>query len=226
MSASLSEKSGDVIGIRERYDFACDQLPFACRKAFGLAEERLIGDVERRDSAAALKQLQEPGLNANARHGKLLQYAVSGQLKDLVKALLAYGANPNADFSIMANATNGKDSDILMLLLHHGLDPNLGAFLHDAVDRGNLLLAETLIRKGARVNEDENVGRGTPLMTAAEDNDRKIVKLLLENGADPTITAKFHDPPLRSTTDAEIKRMLRIALSECKAGTRKCEEQP
>jgi hypothetical protein len=223
MAASLSEKTGDVIGMWEGYDFACDELPFACRKAFGLAEELLIGAVERRDSAAALKQLQQPGLNVNARHGKALLSAVSGGGKDLVKELLAYGANPNADGSIMSNAISGSDPDIPWLLLDHGVDPN---FLFDAVERGNLSLAEALIRKGARINDNGYVSVGTALMAAAEDNNREMVKLLLQNGADPTITAKFHDPPLRSTTDPEIKRMLRIALDECKAGTHRCAEKP
>ena len=147
-------------------------------------------------------------------------------MKDVFKALLAYGANPNADSRIMAEAILNKRPEMPELLLEHGLDPNLGMFLFDAVDQGNLPLAEALIRKGAKVNEDDYVGVGTALMAAAENNNRAMVKLLLQNGADPTITAKFHDPPLRSAKDPEIRRMLRNALNECKAGTRKCEEQP
>ena len=39
MSASLSEKAGDRAGMWEGYDYACDYLPSACRKAFGPAEQ-------------------------------------------------------------------------------------------------------------------------------------------------------------------------------------------
>jgi hypothetical protein len=60
------------------------------------------------------------------------------------------------------------------------------------------------------------------LLTAVEKHNREMVKLLLQHGADPTIDAKFHDPALQSTNDPEIKRMLQVALRECKAGTRKC----
>lgn len=226
MSASLSEKAGDRAGMWEGYDYACDYLPFACRKAFGPAEQRLMDAAERGDSAAALKELQQPGLNVDARHGKALDQAVLHGMKELFQALLAYGANPNADSRIMEEAILNHRPEMPGLLLEHGLDPNLGMFLFHAVDQGNLALAEALIRKGAKVNEDDFVGGGTALMAATENNNRAMVKLLLENGADPTIAAKFHDAPLQSAKDPEIRRMLRNALNECKAGTRKCEKQP
>ena len=123
MYASFSEKNGDGAGMREGYDFACDKLAFACGKAFGASEEQLMGYIARHDSAAALKDLQQPGLNLNARHGKALQDAVAGQLKDLVRALLDYGADPNADPSIVDNAVKGRDPEILQLLLAHGAEP-------------------------------------------------------------------------------------------------------
>jgi hypothetical protein len=82
-----------------------------------------------------------------------------------------------------------------------------------------------LIKKGADVNFDDAVGRGTALMGAAEDNNRDMVRLPLKYGADPTASAKFRESPLVSTHDPEIKRMLRQAIRECTSGTRKCGDE-
>jgi hypothetical protein len=123
MYASLSEKTGDVTGMQDGYDYACEKLSFACHKAFGPAEERLIAAIAKSDSAAARKEIQQPGINVNAKHGKALEEAVLRQLKDVVKDLLAYGADPNANSNIMAYAVDGKDLEIPQLLLAHGANP-------------------------------------------------------------------------------------------------------
>ena len=120
MYASLSEKTGDRPAMLEGYDFACGKLAFPCRKAFGPAEEQLMTHIAKRDSVAALADLQQPNLNVNARQGKALQDAVKAQLKDVVKALLAYGADPNRNYDIVHSAGEGKDVAILRLLQAYG----------------------------------------------------------------------------------------------------------
>jgi ankyrin repeat protein len=197
------------------------ESPRICR-GFEQAENKLIEAIGKGNSAAALRELQEPGLNVNAQGGRALYEAVRHQLTDVVRALLTRGADPNRGDHILANAVLGRNTEIPGLLLAHGADPNIGNPLQCAVEEGKMSVAAELIRNGADVNYNDYVGVGTALLTAAENDNREMVKLLLKHGADPTIEAKFHDPPLQSTNDPEIKRMLQVALRECNAGTRKC----
>ncbi|HEY1342547.1 MAG TPA: ankyrin repeat domain-containing protein [Bryobacteraceae bacterium] len=224
MWAALSEKKGDAIGRGEGYDFACDQLPFACARAFGPAEDQLIDEVRRGNAAVALRRLRESELNVNARHGKALSEAVLSNLIDVVRELLSHGADPDIGDLPLTLAILNKKPDIAMVLLDRGADPNLGNALHAAVEVNSLPLAEALIRKGADVNENAYLAGGTPLMYAAGDGKREMVKLLLQHGADPTIMAKFEGPALKLARDSEIRRMLQAAVAECKAGKRRCEQ--
>ena len=225
MYASFSERIGDRIGMLEGYDYACRELSFACARAYGPAETEFIADVASGNTVKALGDLRQGSLNVNAKQGQALYQAVLHNSVPLVREPLAQGADPYVSADILYIAISNRFSEILRLLLDNGADANLGEPLFAAVDKNNLPIAEELIKKGADVNFDDAVGRGTALMGAAEDNNRDMVRLLLRYGADPTASAKFHESPLVSTHDPEIKRMLRQAIRECMAGTRKCGDE-
>jgi ankyrin repeat protein len=227
MYAAFSEQTGDMVGMLMGYDFACglgsEKLPFACQRSYGEGEIRLIDDITKGNSTAALADLPL-ARNVNAQNGRALYEAVLLSLTEVVQQLLARGADPNLFANQILTNAIFRDQAITRLLLDHGAVPDSQA-LYAAVDTNNASIAEELIRKGADVNYDDFVGRGTALMGAVEDGRRQMVSLLLRYGADPTIEAKFHDRPLKSATDPQIKRMLVQALAECRS-TRKCEGQP
>ena len=113
----------------------------------------------RLDDAARLIEL---GADANQQHedyGSLLNIAVGHRDLDMIRLLLAHGADVNAQWrqgTALMNATGQGNTEIVQLLLTAGADPELGD------DRGE-----------------------TPLGVAATTNHVKIVRLLLEAGADP-----------------------------------------
>jgi hypothetical protein len=230
MYASLGERSGDRQAALAGYDFACQHAQSMCAKAWGPDEAELISAIREKRSDA-VDRLLEKSINVNAQNGAaLLQAVLWGNLK-LVQALVQKGADPNLDDGQILDTAIMRDrEDIASFLLDHGADPN-GSFmgvpqaLHFAVERGNIRLVEKLIAKRTDVNANDYVGAGTALILACEANQLEIVKLLLAHGADPTMKAKFHDPPVEATSNPEIKKMLNEAIASCRRGERKCEEE-
>lgn len=229
MYSRLAEQTGDRAAALEGYDFACQRAQSMCSKASGADEAQLITAIKEQKFEVAEKLLEKP-LNVNAGLGEPLLGAVfAGNLK-LVQMLIQKGADPNLDNgSILDTAIMNNREEIAEFLLDHGADPRtpgddgVSRALHEAVGVKNIHLLEKLIAKGANVNENDYVGGGTPLQRAAEDNQLEIVKLLLAHGADPTLTAKFHDPPMDAATDPEVKTVLKRAIAECQSRQRKCE---
>jgi uncharacterized protein len=152
------------------------------------------------DAAAALAD-SKADLNAVDADGTTaLEVAIINLHYDLASLLLNKGADPNvADASGMtalyaatdmrapANMMTRPDPKLrdeidaammVKVLLAHGADPNL-RLKKPIIGRHNNLLGDTSLGEGT-----------TPLMRAAKANDLPIIKLLLEGGADPTITLK------------------------------------
>ena len=77
-------------------------------------------------------------------------------------------------------------------LLAQGADPDVifdngESALHVAVEHGNLELVEMLLTYGGDVNIQERKEGYTVLMYAAIMDDRKMMQLLIDHGADPTV---------------------------------------
>lgn len=82
-----------------------------------------------------------------------------------------------------------RDLDWLQYFLSRGADPNLKNFkgtspLWLAVNTGFIDGATVLIAKGARVNDPGPAGM-TPLIAAVQRKDLRLVKALIDGGADP-----------------------------------------
>jgi ankyrin repeat protein len=116
---------------------------------------------------------------------------------DVIPALLAAGVDIETTdargyTALVLASYNGQESTTA-LLLEHGASVD-GA--HDAQGntalmgvcfKGYLPIAETLIHAGADVNRRNGVGQ-TALMMAALFNQGAIIDLLLDNGADASVT--------------------------------------
>ena len=139
-----------------------------------------LGDLDK------VRRLVEEGADVKekSKHGIMpLTVAVLGRNLDIVRFLLAHGADVNAE---------AKDL--------------LGTPLHCAAFRGHKAMVELLIARGANVNAKGGEGwlfeRGTPLHTAAwMFGDPEIAELLIAAGAD--LNAKDEDgcTPLHYAAD-------------------------
>ena len=117
-----------------------------------------------------------------------------------VKADLDHGVNPNAlpndgpaianesDMAALCAAADGGNAEIVMLLLDHAADPNIGDGwdgdpLTAAVEGDHIDIMELLIKRGARVNEEN--GDSYALWGATRDGKLDAIKFLLAHGANP-----------------------------------------
>ena len=121
-----------------------------------------LADIAARGDMAAVRAslAQKQDVNAPQVDGTTaLHWAANFDDADLVKALLAAGANPR-----VSN--------------RYGITP-----LSQACENGNAQIVEMLIKAGADVNAPHAEGE-TPLMTASRTGNPAAIKVLLDNGAD------------------------------------------
>lgn len=97
-------------------------------------------------------------VNAGDKYGKTpLMIACKNRSLEVVKKLLAMGANPNTKrsfgFTALHESTLVGDIDIATILVENGADANAKALmditpLHNAASFGNVKLLEILVEKG------------------------------------------------------------------------------
>ena len=135
------------------------------------------------------------GANPNIRNMRgepMLYVAVANYSIDMVRLLLKHGASALAcvhrtsllgeDYSILELAASTGDMEIMKLIAGAVLDANHGEaremVLNEAVKCGALDLAEAAIDSGANINNWE------ALATAIMKRDARMLKFMLEHGAD------------------------------------------
>lgn len=162
--------------------------------AFEAAQQ---GEVARLEEMLA----SNPGLaNSDNKDGlTLLGYAAHFGNKDVVQALLAYGADVNAvshskvsyipsNTALHAAIAGERNMDVIQLLLAHRaqtdiFDSNGHTCLHTAAFHDdNVALIRLLIDHGADVNA-ETEGGDTPLSIAIKQGNDRVAELLRDSGA-------------------------------------------
>jgi ankyrin repeat protein len=166
--------SGDCTMLWLTVTHAAQEISKECRDlSAGLAE--LLPNVPQRNHAAErekelriLQMMIEAGADINkpSHGGTPLRIAVCWQDLEVVKLLLANGANPTAEtFSILSN------------LAHKSKPGYWNTVLHEAVMKGSLPIAEALLEAGADPNRTDHEGK-TPLAIAQEKGFTELVALL------------------------------------------------
>jgi ankyrin repeat protein len=98
------------------------------------------------------------------------------------------------EFKLIHAICESLSIEIVDFLVQNGFDlisENGDAIMNGAVERGRLDMIRYLIKQGVPVDSHVKGIRCTPLLIATKAKQREVVKLLLENGADPT--AKFRN---------------------------------
>ena len=117
---------------------------------------------------------------------------------DRVLALIDRGADPNefVRFNAFGHplvfAAALGHADVVRALLEKGADPNargdLGSALHEAAAIGSADIVKLLLARRADVDSHPFCG-ATPLMYAVQRGHAEIVRMLLQAGADPGVSA-------------------------------------
>jgi len=127
-----------------------------------------------------------------------LMYAAQLDQPKSVRFLLENGANYNLEgkdgsLALML-AMQENNEEIVDMLMEKGakmnlklLDPAGYDFLTVLSDRASPKIVQIAIKMGANVNEQNAANKRTALIIAAMSDKMEVMKLLLENGADPNI---------------------------------------
>jgi hypothetical protein len=223
MHATLLDTQGKTTEAIPIYKTACFESELACIKAWGKNEVELIDAIQERRLKDAEQILKKP-VNVNAFDEDILYQATIYSNKEIVELLLKKGAHPNRStpgHSPLAGALVRKAVDIVNLLLDYGALPNEPAhgrgYVQLAVWTGNVPLLKRMIKMGANVNANDYVGSGTALISAIEDNRADIVQILLESGADPLESAKFHGTPEEIAREKENPEIINLIAGSIKS---------
>jgi len=148
------------------------------------------------NDASTVIGLIKKGMDANSpapNRQPALIYAISQHSKNAAKALIqAQGIQINqlnlyGESALMLASLNGEP-DLVEQLLKHGALVNQPGWtaLHYASLKGHISIMRMLIENGAQIDA-ESPNETTPLMMAAYYGTPAAVKLLLEEGADPSM---------------------------------------
>ena len=132
--------------------------------------------------------------------------------------IASFLADKTVAISIFEAAATGKINNIIRLLARNpelvnactedGFQPlGLACFF------GHLDSAEYLVLAGAQVNAQSRNGlKAAPIQSAAAGGHQKIVKMLLEHGADPNIREQGGYTPLHAAAQNGDEEMIRLLL--------------
>ena len=146
--------------------------------------------------------------------GILMMPAKAGALQ-MVKLLMQYGARV-PELLKWTQFYYFERFDSAAFLIQNGMSPNtmnwhLVTILHDMAEKGNIAMAELLIKHGASINAIEEEYQSTPLGMAARWGQIEMVEFLLNKGADPQLAGATWSTPLswsRSKSHGEIESIL------------------
>lgn len=167
-------------------------------------------EAAERADVRAVRSMLRKGVDVKAKDAALMVAAANAHL-ELVKVLLAAGANPNATIVTMhsistplGSAVRGKSTEVVDVLIGAGaeLNPKKNIFpLFFAVEQNDAVMVRELIARGADVNL-KNIRGMTALILASGSSTPEVVKVLLDAGADVSLRDEDGHTALTSAEDA------------------------
>lgn len=129
--------------------------------------------------------ISTPNDNAAGLHEPCAEWN-SGQLNDGTPLL--QDLYELADDIVDLTKENVRDDTLLKIKTPHKRTlSQLDASLHAAASQGNKEIVSILLRNGSIIDAQDDLGR-TPLRLCAENGHVEVLKLLMDQGADPTTT--------------------------------------
>ena len=159
--------------------------------------------------------LQDPVL-IHARENSLSPILVAAYHHE--PQIASFLADKTVAITIFEAAATGKINNVIRLLAR---DPNLvNAYSEDGFSPlglacffGHFDVAEYLVRAGSNLNSrSHNRLKAAPIQSATASGHRKIVRMLLERGADPNIREQGGYTPLHAAAQNGDDEMIRILL--------------
>lgn len=144
-----------------------------------------------KDDDQAIEDLAEVLIEhgADVNDGPPLAAAAFFNKLNMVKYLVANGANPKKPEILNAAVGNGDYVEMAKLLVGYGADVNARVNgedpLHTAAFKGNAKCVDFLLSKGARVNALDGQGFTSLYLTASNDHGAPVAEILLDHGANP-----------------------------------------
>ncbi len=186
-------------------------------------------NATRAGDTQAVDDLIAKGVDLNAATGDgmtALHWAAQKDLREIVESLLAAGAavDPTTrigNYTPLHIASDHANGDAVELLLKAGANVNattsnsLVTALHLAAQTvGGAESVDWLLQHGADPNAREGAAGQTPLMFAAAENRVESISLLLEAGADPSMSTEVVDVLREVFADRQAAKFLREQLAD------------
>ena len=173
----------------------------------------VLWDAVIRGSLVAVKTLLACGAKPNECPTALVAAVNNGRYgyPEIVKELLAHGADPNApdllNCTALCQAFRNKRREIVKILLDYGASPSPSALV-DAATLGYVESVQKLLDLGINPNAS-SVFENTALCKAARNGHLDVVNVLLERGADPDVVGEKADVRLLAASyDPFIYKLL------------------
>lgn len=184
--------------------------------------EKAVNDEDLTKTDTILKQHPEFAKDETYFWGEgILTFAAKRNNRPMIDLLTSYGAKV-PDVLKWTQFYYFEHNDGATYMMEKGMNPNTMSWqhvtiLHDMAQKGNLYKAELLIKYGADINPTDEEYQSTPLGMAARWGHHKMVKYLLEQGADPNKAGAPWATPLVWATK---KGFTEIEETLTKAGAR------
>jgi len=184
-------------------------------------EEKLFEAIEKFDIDKAKKLLTKKWYQKEIRSQKCFRSSIVRNLNDIAKIFIDRGVHLQYDGmeGALGFCIYNSNEEIALYMVEKGISiykMSTGPFsgiktpmLSLALEKNMKKLAESLIKKGADVNQADSIGK-TPIYYAIASGSREMVEFIISKGASMDVTDNKHRSPKMFAKEAasEIKNYL------------------